>query len=134
MLMPAMAFKATVKRYILAGDQAQLRVFVLTECAKTNWPAMFRGLIENKWPCTFLNRQYRMPEPLYEHAMKVIYPGSQMSHAKTMEDISDETKTMLGSMPLWFEAGSKEYFLTAYLNFVNVSDGVQEKAPDGSSS
>ncbi|KAL8846055.1 MAG: hypothetical protein Q9221_008829 [Calogaya cf. arnoldii] len=100
MLMPLMAFKKTLKRFILAGDPLQLPAFKLSDLAKKEWPkSLLHEIIKRNWPCTFLNTQYRMIQELYEHLVAVVYDGREMFHAKKMKDMSAEGKQLVGVNP-----------------------------------
>ncbi len=136
MLIPPMTFVKTVKRFVLAGDPYQLPAFVLSRMAKQEWSeSLLSVIIKLKWPYSFLDTQYRMTEPLYEHLCVVIYNGRRMSikHARTIDQPSDQGSKLLAAMPLRFEVGRDSFYLTWYLNFIDAADEVQQSIEGGSS-
>ena len=136
MLIPAMTFVKTAKRFVLAGDPYQLPPLLLSAYAKREWPkSMLLSLIQLNWPCSFLNTQYRMSEALYEHLCAVIYSGKNMTikHFKKMGSPSQYGRQLFLAMPIQFQAGQEFYQLTSYMNFIDAANGTQETIPGGSS-
>ena len=74
MEMPVMAFVKTLQRLSDAGDPFQLPGFVLSQFAKRGWAGSWlKQIVDQKWPVTFLDTQYRMYDMLCDHLIKIVY-------------------------------------------------------------
>lgn len=133
-LLPIMAYRKTLKRAVLAGDHKQLKAFVQSDEGKRYYgDSWLREIIESgKWPVTMLNLQYRMHKSLYGPVSRIIYDGKVDSYRET-DPPSEYLRQLLDDMPMRFYAGSYEYELTTFLNFVDVAHGVSHTILNGSS-
>ena len=141
MEMPVMAFVKTVKRLSIAGDPFQLPALVLSEFAKKEWAGSWlKKIVDQKWPVTFLDTQYRMYDMLYHHLIEVIYAGelkrqgldtiNSVKHVAFPTAFGDKLNA---AMPIKFEFGIQSFAINSIKNFIDVADGVQQTLEAGSS-
>lgn len=141
MEMPVMAFVQTLQRLTIAGDPFQLPAFILSTFAKVEWAGSWlKKIVDQKWPVTFLDTQYRMYDMLYEHLIEVIYAGElkrlnldTINSAKTIADPTAFGLRLNSAMPIKVEVGHEAFKLDSILNFIDVADGVQRSLEAGSS-
>ncbi|KAM0803554.1 P-loop containing nucleoside triphosphate hydrolase protein [Usnea florida] len=141
MEMPVMAFVKTLQRLSIAGDPFQLPAFILSPFAKAEWAGSWlKKIVDQKWPVTFLDTQYRMYDMLYDHLIATIYAGElqrlRLDTIHSVKSIADPTafgRQLNSAMPIRFESGHQSYALDSIESFINVPNGVQRSLEAGSS-
>lgn len=141
MEIPVMTFVKTLERLSIAGDPYQLPALILSPFAKIEWPGSWlKKIVDQKWPVTFLDTQYRMYDMLYDHLTAIIYAGElKRLHLNTVKSVRTiASPSALGlrlnaAMPIKFEVGRQSFELDSILSFIDVADGVQRSLEAGSS-
>ena len=141
MEMPVMAFVKTFRRLCIAGDPFQLPAFTISDVAKKEWAGFWlKDIVDQRWPVTFLDTQYRMYDMLYAHLIETIYAKKltrqkldTIHSVKSIHMPSAFGQRLNNAMPITFGYGHESFALDSALSFVDVADGVQQKLKSGSS-
>lgn len=73
-IMPVITFASTLRRFVLAGDPRQLPPFALTAAAKQRYKkSTFESFMDQGFPMTMLDRQFRTHNEAYDPVGHVIY-------------------------------------------------------------
>ncbi|KAI9870723.1 MAG: DNA-binding protein SMUBP-2, partial [Pleopsidium flavum] len=133
-LLPLIAVP-TIKRLVLAGDPYQLGPTILSDEARQIWrTTTLAKMIDQGWPTTLLNLQYRAHDQLYQHTNEVFYLNRVESHFLTSSPRPFLTH-LLSLFPLDILINNGRAFkLRSWARFLDLVDGQVETVPGGSSS